>query len=63
MFAGAGGYIGEFPPPVERYLTWRDHETSPPWTLDEIAATVAFCCSREGAVLNGSVVHADGGFS
>lgn len=30
---------------------------------DEIAATVAFCCSREGAVLNGSVVHADGGFS
>jgi SDR family mycofactocin-dependent oxidoreductase len=30
---------------------------------DEIAATVAFCCSREGAVVNGSVVHADGGFS
>jgi NAD(P)-dependent dehydrogenase (short-subunit alcohol dehydrogenase family) len=30
---------------------------------DEIAAAVAFCCSREGAVLNGSVVHADGGFS
>lgn len=30
---------------------------------DEIAATIAFCCSRDGAVLNGSVVHADGGFS
>ncbi|TYL44846.1 SDR family oxidoreductase [Nocardioides sp. BGMRC 2183] len=29
---------------------------------DEVAATVAFCCAREGAVLNGSVVHADGGF-
>ena len=29
----------------------------------EIAATVALCCSREGAVLNGSVVHADGGFT
>jgi len=29
---------------------------------DEIAATVAFCCSVEGAALNGSVVHADGGF-
>lgn len=29
---------------------------------DELAATVAFCCSPEGAVLNGSVVHADGGF-
>lgn len=28
---------------------------------DEIAATVAFCCSREGAVVNGHVVHADGG--
>lgn len=29
---------------------------------DEIAATIAYCCSRAGAVLNGSVVHADGGF-
>lgn len=28
----------------------------------EVAATIAFCCSREGRVLNGSVVHADGGF-
>ncbi|MEX0426575.1 mycofactocin-coupled SDR family oxidoreductase [Nocardioides sp. DS6] len=28
----------------------------------EIAATIAFCCSREGAAVNGSVVHADGGF-
>lgn len=30
---------------------------------DEIAGTIAFCCSRDAAVLNGSVVHADGGFS
>lgn len=30
---------------------------------DEVAAAVAFCCSREAAVLNGSVVHADGGFA
>lgn len=29
---------------------------------DEVAATIAFCCSVEGAALNGSVVHADGGF-
>lgn len=29
----------------------------------EIAATIAFCTSRDAAVLNGSVVHADGGFS
>ena len=30
---------------------------------DEVAAAVAFCCSREGRVLNGSVVAADGGFA
>lgn len=30
---------------------------------DEVAAAIAFCCSREGGVLNGSVVHADGGFA
>jgi SDR family mycofactocin-dependent oxidoreductase len=29
---------------------------------DEVAATIAFCCSPDGGVLNGSVVHADGGF-
>ena len=29
---------------------------------EEVAATIAFCCSAEGGVLNGSVVHADGGF-
>lgn len=30
---------------------------------DEVAAMIAFCCSRDAAVLNGSVVQADGGFS
>jgi SDR family mycofactocin-dependent oxidoreductase len=29
---------------------------------DELAATIAFCCSQEAAALNGSVVSADGGF-
>jgi SDR family mycofactocin-dependent oxidoreductase len=29
---------------------------------EEVAATIAFCCSVEGAVLDGGVVHADGGF-
>jgi NAD(P)-dependent dehydrogenase (short-subunit alcohol dehydrogenase family) len=29
---------------------------------EELAATIAFCCSLPGAALNGSVVHADGGF-
>jgi SDR family mycofactocin-dependent oxidoreductase len=31
-------------------------------TPAEIAATIAFCCSPAGAVVNGTVVHADGGF-
>jgi len=30
---------------------------------DEVASAIVFCCSRDGAVVNGSVVHADGGFS
>lgn len=30
---------------------------------DEVAATIAFCCSPEAAALNGSVIHADGGFA
>jgi len=29
----------------------------------EIAATIALCCSPEGAAFNGSVVHVDGGFT
>lgn len=29
----------------------------------EVAAAIAWCCSREGRVLNGSVLHADGGFA
>lgn len=31
-------------------------------TPEELAATIAFACSEAGAVLNGSVVNADGGF-
>jgi NAD(P)-dependent dehydrogenase (short-subunit alcohol dehydrogenase family) len=30
---------------------------------EEIAATIALCCSTAGAALNGSVVRADGGFT
>jgi SDR family mycofactocin-dependent oxidoreductase len=31
-------------------------------TPAEIAATIAYCCSPAGAVVNGTVLHADGGF-
>ena len=30
-------------------------------TPAEIAAAIAYCCSQAGAVVNGTVVHADGG--
>ena len=30
---------------------------------EEMAATIALCCSPAGAALNGSVIRADGGFS
>lgn len=32
-------------------------------TPEEVAATIAFCCSPAGSALNGSVVSADGGFA
>jgi len=30
---------------------------------EEMATAIAWCCSPAGAILNGSVVHADGGFA
>lgn len=30
---------------------------------EELAATIAFCCSKDGAALNGSVIDASGGFT
>lgn len=30
---------------------------------DEVAAAIAYCCSVAGGVVNGSVLHADGGFA
>lgn len=29
---------------------------------EDVAAAIAFCCSREGGVVNGTILHADGGF-
>lgn len=37
VFAGAGGYLGRFPRPEAEFVTWRDHHTNPPWTVEEIA--------------------------
>lgn len=34
-----------------------------PLDPDDVAAAVAYCCSREGRALNGSVVAADGGLA
>lgn len=36
VFVAAGGYLGRFPKPADEFLTWRDHATEPPYTLDEI---------------------------
>lgn len=36
VFVAAGGYLGRFPRPADEFLTWRDHTTEPPYTLDEI---------------------------
>lgn len=36
VFAGAGGYLGRFAGPEEQLLAYRDHATSPPYTLEEI---------------------------
>lgn len=34
-----------------------------PLAPEEVAAVIAFACSRDGAVLNGSILAADGGFT
>jgi NAD(P)-dependent dehydrogenase (short-subunit alcohol dehydrogenase family) len=40
IFASAGGYLARFEPPAPRPLAWRDHQANPPWTLEEIDASV-----------------------
>lgn len=37
VFAGAGGYLGRFARPEAELVTWRDHHTNPPWTVEEMA--------------------------
>lgn len=40
IFIAAGGFVGEFARQTPVFLTYRDHDPSPPWTLDELAAVI-----------------------
>lgn len=38
IFVGSGGFVGRFDRPTPSVLAYRDHNTEPPWGLDELAA-------------------------
>ncbi|WP_050983277.1 SDR family NAD(P)-dependent oxidoreductase, partial [Rhodococcus opacus] len=40
IFAGSGCFVGRFDRPAPTVLAYRDHETEPPWSLDELAKLV-----------------------
>lgn len=40
IFIAAGGFIGEFARPTPGFITYRDHDPSPPWTVDELAELI-----------------------
>jgi NAD(P)-dependent dehydrogenase (short-subunit alcohol dehydrogenase family) len=41
IFVAAGGFVGRFDRHTPSVLAYRDHATSPPWRLDELAPLVA----------------------
>ena len=41
VFIAAGGFVGRFDRPSPSVLGYRDHNDSPPWSVDEIHAMVA----------------------
>ncbi|UDY22257.1 SDR family NAD(P)-dependent oxidoreductase [Nocardioides sp. Kera G14] len=41
VFSGSGGYVGRWERPTETFLTWRDHATEPPWSLDDLAGLIS----------------------
>ncbi len=41
IFIAAGGFVGEFARPTPSILAYRDHHTSPPWTVDELHGMIA----------------------
>jgi NAD(P)-dependent dehydrogenase (short-subunit alcohol dehydrogenase family) len=36
IFIAAGGFVGRFDKPTPSFLAFRDHQDSPPWSLDEL---------------------------
>jgi NAD(P)-dependent dehydrogenase (short-subunit alcohol dehydrogenase family) len=36
IFIAAGGFVGRFDKPTPSFLAYRDHQDSPPWSLDEL---------------------------
>ncbi|SBS72407.1 3-oxoacyl-(Acyl-carrier-protein) reductase [uncultured Mycobacterium sp.] len=41
IFIAAGGFVGRFDRPAPSLIGYRDHNDSPPWSVDEIAAMLA----------------------
>ncbi|WP_319429930.1 SDR family NAD(P)-dependent oxidoreductase [Mycobacterium sp. RTGN5] len=41
IFIAAGGFVGRFDRPSPSLIGYRDHNDSPPWSVDEIAAMLA----------------------
>jgi NAD(P)-dependent dehydrogenase (short-subunit alcohol dehydrogenase family) len=41
IFIAAGGFVGEFARPSPSIIGFRDHEESPPWSVEELAQLIA----------------------
>jgi hypothetical protein len=40
ILIGAGNFVGRFDRPVPAFLGYRDHDTSPPWSGEELHAMI-----------------------
>jgi 3-oxoacyl-[acyl-carrier protein] reductase len=40
ILIGAGGFVGRFDKPAPAFLGYRDHNSSPPWTLPELRSMI-----------------------
>ncbi|WP_135459822.1 SDR family oxidoreductase [Mycobacterium sp. DL99] len=41
IFIAAGGFIGEFARPSTGFIGFRDHNSTPPWTVEELHETIS----------------------